>query len=80
MVANIDGPAAGLEAIAAIHDLKKLDSYYLLYAVLGEFEARLNHSQAAAGHFRTALRLAEMKSERLFLTKRLLACGEQTHG
>jgi predicted RNA polymerase sigma factor len=62
--------------VAAIHDLDKLKTYYLLYAVLGEFEARLNHSQAAAGHFRKSLQLAEIKSERMFLTKRLLACEE----
>ena len=78
VVANIHGPGAGLEAVAAIQDLEKLNSYYLLYAVLGEFEARLNHSQAAAGHFRESLRLAEIKSERMFLSKRLLACEDQT--
>ena len=78
VVANIHGPGAGLDAVAAIQDLEKLNSYYLLYAVLGEFEARLNHSQAAAGHFRESLRLAEIKSERMFLSKRLLACEDQT--
>jgi len=77
VIANIHGPGAGLEAVAAIQDLEKLNSYYLLYAVLGEFEARLNHSQAAAGHFRESLRLAEIKSERMFLSKRLLACEDQ---
>src|SRR5213078_1452850 len=50
VVANLHGPEAGLAAIAAIEHLEKLNSYYLLYAALGEFEAQLNHSQAAAGH------------------------------
>ena len=77
VVANLHGPRAGLDAVAAIQRLEKLNSYYLLYAVLGEFEARLNHSQAAAGHFRKSLRLAEIKSERKFLSKRLLACKGQ---
>jgi RNA polymerase sigma factor (sigma-70 family) len=77
VVANIHGPEAGLEAVAAIEDLEKLDSYYLLYAVLGEFEASLNNSKAAVGHFRKSLELAEIKSERMFLSKRLLACEEQ---
>jgi len=49
-------------------------SYYLLHAVPGEFESRLNHAQAAAGHFRKSLQLAEIKSERAFLAKRLQAC------
>ena len=77
VIANVHGPDAGLAAVAAIENLEKLDSYYLLYAVLGEFEAQLNHSKAAAGHFRKSLELAEIKSERTFLLKRLRACEEQ---
>jgi len=46
----------------------------LLYAALGEFEERLNHLSAAAGHFRKAMELAELKSEKAFLAKRLQAC------
>ncbi len=74
VIANLRGPKAGLAAVAAIQDLEKLNSYYLLYAVQGEFESRLNHSQAAAAHFRKALQLAEIKSEQVFLSKRLQAC------
>lgn len=77
VVANIHGPQAGLDAAAAIQDLEKLDSYYLLYAVLGEFEAQLNDPLAAAGYFRKSLQLAETKSEQLFLSKRFRACEEQ---
>jgi RNA polymerase sigma-70 factor (ECF subfamily) len=73
VVANLHGPKAGLDAIAAIRDLETLNTYYLLYAVLGEFEARLNHSDAAAGHFRKSIELAEIHSERTFLSKRLQA-------
>jgi RNA polymerase sigma-70 factor (ECF subfamily) len=51
-----------------------LESYYLLYAVQGELELRLNHSEAAAKHFQKAVELAEIKSERDFLAKRLQAC------
>lgn len=77
VVANIHGPAAGLNAVAAIRDLKKLKTYYLLHAVRGEFEAQLNHAPAAADHFRRSVQLAEIKSERMFLSKRLRACEEQ---
>ena len=52
-------------------------SYYLLYAVLGEFEARLRHDAVAADHFRRALEFAELKSERAFLTQRLRECEER---
>ncbi len=74
VVANINGPKAGLEAVSAIRDLEKLNSYYLLYAVLGEFEMRLNRPQAAAKQFRKSFELAETKSERAFLFKRLQLC------
>jgi len=73
-LAEVRGPQAGIEAVAAIRNLQSLDSYYLLHAVLGEFEARLNHHNAAAAHFRKSLQLAEIKSEQVFLTKRLQAC------
>src|SRR5438093_1562281 len=77
VVADIHGPRAGLDAIAAIQGREKLDSYYLLYAVLGEFEAQLNDPLAAAGYFRRSLQLAETRSEQLFLSKRFRACEEQ---
>ncbi len=77
VVANIHGPSAGLDAVAAIRGRERLDSYYLLYAVLGEFEAQLNDPLAAAGYFRKSLQLAETKSEQLFLSKRFRACEEQ---
>jgi len=38
-VANVRGPRAGIEAVEAIHARQQLNCYYLLYAVLGEFEA-----------------------------------------
>jgi predicted RNA polymerase sigma factor len=76
-LAEVQGPQAGIEAVSAIQNLQSLESYYLLYAVLGEFESRLNHSRAAAAHFRKSLQLAEIKSEQVFLSKRLQACENQ---
>jgi RNA polymerase sigma-70 factor (ECF subfamily) len=76
-LAKIEGPQAGIEAVAAIQNLKSLESYYLLYAVLGEFEARLHHFSDAAAHFRKSIQLAEIQSEQAFLSKRLLACTRQ---
>ena len=70
-VANVHGPKAGIEAVGAIQNGSQLNSYYLLYAVLGEFEKQLNNFQAAADHFRKALQLTELTSEQLFLSKRL---------
>jgi RNA polymerase sigma factor (sigma-70 family) len=75
-IANIRGPKAGLKAVRGIQGIKKLGSYYLLYAVLGEFEMRSGNLQAAAEQFRKAFELAETKSERAFLLKRLQRCVE----
>jgi RNA polymerase sigma-70 factor (ECF subfamily) len=77
VVAEVHGSQAGIEAVGAIEDLQSLESYYLLHAVLGEFESRLNHDQVAAVHFRKSLELAELKSERTFLAKRLQACEQK---
>jgi RNA polymerase sigma-70 factor (ECF subfamily) len=74
VVANLDGPQAGLDAVAAIADLGKLGSYYLRYAVLGEFEARRGNFPAAAAHFKEALKLAGLPSERAFLSQRIETC------
>jgi RNA polymerase sigma-70 factor (ECF subfamily) len=73
--AKIHGPQAGIAAVAAIRSSQKLKSYYLLYAVLGEFESQLDHKQTAAEHFRRSFELAETKSERAFLLKRLQSCA-----
>lgn len=73
-VANMQGPKAGIEAVEAIRNRAQLDSYYLLYAVLGDFEARLENFAAAAGYFRQARELTELKSEQLFLWNRIHWC------
>jgi RNA polymerase sigma-70 factor (ECF subfamily) len=74
-IANVHGPKAGLEAVRAIRGRKKLESYYLFYAVAGELETRLNNHETAAREFRKAFELAETKSERAFLLKRLQGCA-----
>ena len=78
VIANLRGPRAGLDALAAVPDLEALNTYYLLHAVLGEFESQLNNAKAAASHFRKSLELAEIKTEQVFLAKRLQACEEQS--
>lgn len=83
-LAEVRGPQAGIEAVKAIQNLPRkrsgLESYHLLHAVLGDFESRLNHTPAAAGHFRKSLQLAEIKAEQAFLAKRLQACEDKMSG
>jgi RNA polymerase sigma-70 factor (ECF subfamily) len=73
-VSNVHGPAAGIRAVDSITNRSQLDSYYLLYAVLGELEARQANFSAAAGYFRQALELTQLKSEQAFLSRRIQHC------
>jgi RNA polymerase sigma factor (sigma-70 family) len=70
-LANVQGARAGIEAIRAIQNRQEWNSYYLLYAVLGEFEADLNNTEAAGNYFRRSLELTTVKSEQVFMLKKL---------
>ena len=78
-VANLHGPQAGLDAVAAIPQPGLLEKHYLLHAVVGELHWRLKHHAAAAERFRQALRLAQVGPEQLYLT-RMLERSEGTRG
>ena len=64
-------------AVKSLRDRKELQSYYLLYAILGEFEAQLHHPEAAAAYFRSALKQTGIASEQHLLQKRLRECEKQ---
>ena len=70
-VAQVHGPQAGLDAIAAMPDRDQLESHYLLHAVSGELQRRLRQHDAAAESFRRALALARVGSEQIHLTRLL---------
>jgi RNA polymerase sigma factor (sigma-70 family) len=76
-VANVHGPEAALSTIEAISGRAQLKSYYLLYAVLGELEFRRRRFETAADHFRMAIELVDLPSERLFLAGKLQSCRSQ---
>jgi RNA polymerase sigma-70 factor (ECF subfamily) len=73
-VANLHGPREGMKAVSSIRDRGKLAGYHLFYAVIGELEMRMSNFQVAAEQFRKAFELAETKSERRFLLKRIQDC------
>jgi RNA polymerase sigma factor (sigma-70 family) len=75
-VANVHGPRAGIEAVEAMQNRQQLNSYYLLYVVLGEFEANLSNREAAINYFRKSLELATIQSEQMFLLKKLQDLGD----
>lgn len=70
-VAHVRGPQAGLDAIVAIPERDRLESHYLLHAVMGELHWRMDDHRAAAGNFRRALQLAQVGPEQHYLTRML---------
>lgn len=79
-VANVKGPGAGIEAVEAIRNRAQLASYYLFYAVLGTLKGQLGEFDDAAGHFRKAIQLTDIKSEQAFLSQRLRECEGRAPG
>lgn len=75
-VAHVHGPQAGLDAVAAIPQRDRLESHYLLHAVVGELHWRLKNHRAAAESFRRALKLAHVGPEQLYLTRMLERAGD----
>jgi RNA polymerase sigma factor (sigma-70 family) len=79
-VAHVHGPQAGLDTIAAITGRDRLESHYLLHAVVGELHWRLKNHRAAAESFRRALQLAQVGPEQLYLTRMLERSNEALPG
>ena len=75
-VAHLHGPQAGLDAVAEIPQRDRLESHYLLHAVVGELQWRLKNDRAAAESFRRALKLAHVGPEQLYLTRLLERSAE----
>jgi RNA polymerase sigma-70 factor (ECF subfamily) len=71
VVAEVYGPHAGIEAVQAIPKSSKLASYYLYYAILGEFQLKLGNYMTAAKHLQKAHALTNVKSERMLLAKKI---------
>ncbi|RYD69017.1 MAG: sigma factor, ECF subfamily protein, partial [Verrucomicrobiaceae bacterium] len=84
-VAHLNGPGAALKAIETIPQKDRLESHYLLHAVVGELHWRLENHQAAAESFRRALHLAQVGPEQLYLTRMLerssvISAGSELNG
>ena len=70
-VAMVDGPAAALLLVDAIHARGELREYHLLYAVRADLRRRVGKTGGAVRDYRRALTLATLEPERRFLEKRL---------
>jgi RNA polymerase sigma factor (sigma-70 family) len=73
-VAQLRGPAQGLEAIDAIGDRERLLRYPFYHAARGELEHRRGQGAIARAHFEAARALARNPTERRFLDRRIAAC------
>ncbi|HKE75472.1 MAG TPA: RNA polymerase sigma factor [Acidimicrobiales bacterium] len=72
-LAERDGPAAGLAAVADLTDA--LDGYQPYHAIRADLLRRAGRSPEAADAYRTAIALSDNARERRFLTARLRALG-----
>jgi len=70
-VGRVHGAQSGLEALAAVQGL---DAYLSLHAAYGAFADELGQRQAAAAHYRRALALAALPSERSFFERLISEC------
>jgi RNA polymerase sigma-70 factor, ECF subfamily len=70
-VAMADGPAAGLELVAAIEASGELSGYYLVPATRADLLRRLGRWAEAADSYRAARDLAATDAERRYLDRRL---------
>ena len=79
VVAHLHGAQAGLDSIAQIPEREKIETHYLLHAVMGEMHWRLKDERAAAASFRKALSLAHVGPEQAYLTRMLERSAENDH-
>ena len=70
VVAQLQGAEAGITAVEEIRGRDQLDSYYLLHAVLADFESQLGRHSEAARLTEKAISLTDSESEKVFLTRR----------
>jgi len=70
----VEGPRAGIAALAEVAADPRLRDYYLLPATLADLWLRCGERQAAAAHYCRALELSCSEPERRFLLRRLAAC------
>jgi RNA polymerase sigma-70 factor (ECF subfamily) len=73
-VAESEGPASGLRALASIEGVERLRDYPFYAAARGELELRAGRPDAARQQFEAALAQARSEAERGFLRRRLTAC------
>jgi RNA polymerase sigma-70 factor (ECF subfamily) len=75
VVAQIDGPLAGIRALAEALDDPALAEYHLLDCTLGELHRRAGDMASARRHFEAARRKTASRFDRELIDRRLASCG-----
>ena len=71
VVMQVEGAEAALEALNNISDRKKLESWYLYYALLGEIYLKLNRKKLATLNFETAIKLTKSEAEKRMMKNKI---------
>lgn len=69
-----DGPQAAITLLHELEGHKALESYYLLYASLGEFYQEMGNRQEARSYFQRAQDLAKSPAVKMLLAKKMQNC------
>jgi RNA polymerase sigma-70 factor (ECF subfamily) len=75
VVAEIDGPLAGIRALDEAGADKSLKNYHLFDATLGEFHRRAGDFERARHYFETARAKTRSPYDRAIIDSRLAGCG-----
>lgn len=68
---QVYGAEEALLQIELIGEKKKLETFYLYHALLGEIHSRLNHPAKAKQYFETAIRLTKSEAEKKILAYKI---------
>jgi RNA polymerase sigma-70 factor (ECF subfamily) len=76
VVAQVDGPQAGIRALKEAVEDPTLRHYHLVDAALGELHRRAGDTAEARRHLESARRKTNSPFDRAIIDRRLAACGE----
>lgn len=71
IISELNGPAAGIEAVHSIQGIDSLEKYYLLYSILGDLHKKNGDTKEAVNYFRQAAALTANETEKKLLLAKL---------
>ena len=74
IIGKMEGPAKAIALLEKLEEDKKLSSYYLLHASLGEFYLQIGEKEKAKARFKKAQILTNSIKESELLDRKMMAC------